>query len=111
MIGLGAALDFADDGDPLIHRCLAREGSDRHAILAALVTAGIDVNARGAGGRTPLHVAAVEADLAAVDLLLAAGANPALRTPTDARATAEEAARTLGHTASADLIAARAGRG
>jgi uncharacterized protein len=46
--------------------------------IAHLVTAGADVNARDANGRTPLHVAAYRGDPAAVRALLAGGADPNL---------------------------------
>jgi hypothetical protein len=108
MIGLGVALNDAE-GTPLIQRCLSREGPERYAILVALIAAGADVNARGADDRTPLHLAAAEDDRAALEALLAAGADPAQRSRSGG--TAEEEARSLGHAAAADLIAGWTRRG
>jgi ankyrin repeat protein len=107
MIEAGVELNRPDpEGYPLIHRCLMREGDDRHAVLAALIAGGADVNARGVNDWTPLHMAANEQDLRALEMLLAAGADPSLRTRIDEHATPEEEARNHGFTASADLIAA-----
>jgi ankyrin repeat protein len=111
MIEAGVELNLPDpEGYPLIHRCLMRDGGDRHAVLAALIAGGADVNARGVNDWTPLHRAAIEEDLRALEMLLAAGADPSLRTRIDEHATPEEEARNHGFTASADLIAAWSGR-
>ena len=108
MIGLGVELNEAE-GTPLIQRCLSRDGPERYAILAALIAAGADVDARGADDRTPLHLAAVEDDRAALEALRAAGADPALQSRSGA--TAEDEARSLGQAAAADLIAGWTRRG
>ena len=57
-----------------------RSGAGEEALETALATivAGADVNARDAAGRTPLIVACAAGDVAMVDLLLEAGANPRL---------------------------------
>ena len=46
----------------------------RHADRQPLLVAGADVNARAAGGYTPLHIAAFEGDAVLINTLLAHGA-------------------------------------
>lgn len=76
-----------------------------YAVVAALLAAGADVNARQHGGWTPLHGAAQHGDSALVETLLAAGADPSL-----AREGGETPAQTAaahGHTAIADVLTVR----
>jgi ankyrin repeat protein len=60
-----------------LHACLALHSSPE--IVQVLLDGGADVNATQAGGYAPLHQAAASGSEAVVDLLLRAGANPALR--------------------------------
>lgn len=57
---------------PLIAACEA----GRVALVSLLLERGADAGRAAAGGRTPLHAAAAEANAALVDALLAAGAPP-----------------------------------
>jgi ankyrin repeat protein len=79
----------------------AAVSSNQPAIVEWLLEAGADVNARQQIDYTPLMGAAANARTAILDLLLARGADPALRT-TDGK-TAADLAREHGH----DTIAAR----
>ena len=76
-----------------LHACLALDGSA--ATVKALIDAGADVNAVGAGDYTPLHLAAANNRVDVIGLLLQAGAKR------DARCaqgkTAEDYARERGH--------------
>ena len=53
----------------------ASGGTDRSDVIALLLEAGADVNARSGGGRVPLHSAAGSGSLEHVSLLLKAGAD------------------------------------
>jgi ankyrin repeat protein len=81
-----------------IHSAVAGGHDD---VVAVLVDAGADVNARQPQGWTPLHGAAMTGSLASVERLLAAGADPAARN--DDGTTALDLARAGGH----DAIVAR----
>ncbi len=61
-----------DEANTALHAGLAGRGDLR--IVSRLLTAGADVNARAAGGYTPLHIAAFRDDLPIVNTLLAHGA-------------------------------------
>jgi hypothetical protein len=60
-----------------------RRRSDVREILSLLLAFGADPNQRGVNDFTALHMAVGMGDLAAVKLLLEAGADPALRTRID----------------------------
>jgi uncharacterized protein len=60
-----------------LHAALAGRGSLR--IVSRLLAVGADVNARAAGGYTPLHIAAFGGDVAMMSALLAHGAAPDAR--------------------------------
>ena len=60
------------EGNTALHAALA--GRQAMRIVSRLLTSGADVNARAAGGYTPLHIAAFHDDVAIVDTLLAYGA-------------------------------------
>ena len=94
----------SEDGFPPLIACIDVDSEDRYEILAALIAAGADVNARGVNGWTPLHLAAIRDDERAMHMLLIAGADPSIRTNCDDTATAAEEARNLGHQASAEFI-------
>jgi len=80
-----------------LHSAVAADAAD---IVAMLLDAGADVNARQQMDYTPLMGAAANARLALLDLLLARGADPSLRTA-DGK-TAADLAREHGH---ADIAA------
>jgi ankyrin repeat protein len=68
-----------------IHSAVAGGHDD---VVAVLIAAGADLNARQSGGYAPLHGAAQNGAIATIDRLLAAGAdrgarNDAGRTPAD----------------------------
>lgn len=88
-----------------LHAVLAMSGDDR--VVELLVGAGADVDARAAGGYTPLHLAASRGNVPAMLLLLAKGASPAARTD-DGRSAADIAAE-RGHLEVARVLAEAAG--
>jgi peptidoglycan/LPS O-acetylase OafA/YrhL len=51
------------------------------AAVSALLDAGVDVDAPGSDGNTPLFAAAVTGEVGMIELLLTAGADPAVATP------------------------------
>ncbi|MFN0170238.1 MAG: ankyrin repeat domain-containing protein [Bryobacteraceae bacterium] len=71
-------------------------------ILAMLLAAGADPNARQQKGFTPLHTAGFEGDRAILELLLSHGADPAART--DDGKLPEDLAREKGHRELADIL-------
>ena len=77
LIDHGAPLDALSTNDmrntPL-HAALA--GATKASVVRRLVLAGCDVEARGAGNITPLHLAASRGDGVVCDLLIARGADP-----------------------------------
>ncbi|NNE44994.1 MAG: ankyrin repeat domain-containing protein [Gemmatimonadetes bacterium] len=75
--------------------------------MELLLTHGTDPNQRGLNDFTPLHYAAHRNDRASVELLLARGADPSLRTRIDDRETAAEAARAQGYGDLADFLETR----
>ena len=77
---------------------------DAHELVTLLLTRGADIGERGVNDYTPLHVAADNGDLAAVDILLAAGADPNAITRIDHLETPLEIAVHAGHQAVADRL-------
>lgn len=75
-----------------LHSAAARGA---HALMALLLDAGADADARQTGGYTALQSRAGHGDLAGVQLLLARGADP--RAATDDGRTALDLAREKGH--------------
>jgi uncharacterized protein len=67
-----------DERNTALHAALA--GRRQVRVVARLLASGADVNARAAGGYTPLHIAAFHDDVAIVDTLLAHGAAAEART-------------------------------
>jgi acyl dehydratase len=65
------------EANTALHAALAGRGGLR--VVRRLLAAGADVNARAAGGYTPLHIVAFGSDLALMDTLLAHGADAAAR--------------------------------
>jgi len=72
----GAALDsVGDDGNSALHTAVLHcHESSHHAVIHALVRAGVDVNARNCLGHTPLFLATGPNKAAAQDLLRSLGA-------------------------------------
>jgi uncharacterized protein len=68
----------------------------------ALIEAGADVNGRGAGGITPLHLAASRGDVALIAMLLQAGADPTARM--DDGQSAADLARARGFSEAAERL-------
>lgn len=78
-------------------------------ILSLLLSFGADPNQRGLNDWTALHMAVAERNRAAVEVLLAAGADPRLRTRIDECETPREMAAQASLTEIATLLAAREG--
>jgi len=79
--------------------------SDVMAILALLLEYGVDRNQRGINDWTPLHMAVGERNRAAIQLLLAAGADPLARTRIDEYDSPREMALAAGLTEIAEILA------
>jgi len=79
-------------------------------ILKLLLAFGSDPNQRGINDYTPLHMAVSEQNLAAVELLLQAGADPRLRTRIDNCETPREMAEMAGLREMAELLALQEAR-
>ena len=63
---------ICDEGNTALHAALA--GRRDHRIVSRLLASAAEVNARAAGGYTPLHIAAFHDDLGVIETLLAHGA-------------------------------------
>ena len=79
-------------------------------IIQLLLSFGADPNQRGLSDYTPLHMAAGEQNLRAVEILLDGGADPWLRTRIDDCETPREIAEKAGFREIAELLAAREAR-
>lgn len=82
------------EGNMALHAALAGRGDAR--IVSRLLARGADVNARAAGGYTPLHIAAFRGAAALAELLLAYGADASPRS--DDGKLAMDIAQARGHT-------------
>ena len=108
LVELGADPDYGDHaGFPSLTAALSTERQDRLEVAALLLDAGADIQQRGINDHTPLHYAATAGDTAAVDLLLAGGADPNARTRIDDCATPLEEAEYLGPSAMVRHLRAR----
>jgi ankyrin repeat protein len=110
-LGANPNLDPGDGFPPLLaalstgrHAAGAHVRDDRHAVIALLLARGASPDQRGINDYTPLHEAAAQGDLRAVDLLLAHGAGPDAVTRVDDPVTPWEIAAALGHRLVADRL-------
>jgi uncharacterized protein len=105
LIAAGSNPNFvADDGFPSLIAALSTSRKDKLEIVQLLIDSGADLGMRGLNDWTPLHYAASTGDTAAVRLLLAAGADPQLRTRIDNLATPLEEAEASGMADIASLL-------
>lgn len=82
---------------PLVYAAIERSDPDKYDVLQAFIDAGADMHARGFNDYTPAHLAAVNDDLRALEILRRSGANFLIRTRIDHRLTAiEEALEMVG---------------
>ena len=110
MIDAGADVNFvADDGFPALLAALSRDRPPKHEILALLLERGADTSARGVNDWTALHHAVSLRDAEAIRMLLAAGADPTLRTRIDYYSTPLEDARAMGYAEGVALLEAAGG--
>ncbi len=106
LIARGAPLDMLSTNSTRnmpLHAALA--GATNAALMQRLVAAGADVNARGEGGITPLHLAASRGDSVLCELLLARGAH--VTAHMDDGVTAAQLAGTRGFVELAEQLASR----
>ncbi len=80
--GADAAAE-AEDGFPPLIALLTTDRPDRIDVLRLLLAAGADPNTHGLNDWTPLHLVVQSDDLAAAEVLVAAGADPRVRTRID----------------------------
>ncbi|MDT7538882.1 MAG: uncharacterized protein QOI82_2467 [Actinomycetota bacterium] len=98
LLRLGADPNYeARDGFPSLVLVALHGREDLHELLAMLIAAGASLDQRGHNDWTPLHAAASRDDADAIRILLAAGADPTLRTRIDDRMTALEESEHFGN--------------
>ena len=88
LLDRGAKLEYEWPlGFASIVEVLTTDREDKHELLELLLDHGADVNQHGVNDYTPLHMAAVQNDAKAIEILLAHGADPEVRTRVDDYAT------------------------
>jgi ankyrin repeat protein len=101
----GASPNYeALDGFPAIYAALSTSRGDRYALIELLLDRGADVNAPGINDYTPLHYAVALRDAKGIEILLARGADPSLKTRIDDYATALEEAELRGNHEGAAML-------
>jgi ankyrin repeat protein len=97
LLELGANPNYEDHaGFHSLIAALSTEREDKRAIVEMLLAFGADIQQRGVNGYTPLHYAAVQNDIRMLELLLARGADPNVRTDVDDYTTPLEEAERCG---------------
>jgi hypothetical protein len=89
---------------PLIAALWNSTRPDTMEVVELLLSSGADPDQRGLNDYTALHVAVVEGNRPAVEVLLAAGANPRLRTRIDDLESPLEIARAKGYSEIAEQL-------
>jgi ankyrin repeat protein len=109
LLGAGANANYADaKGFPSLFAALSGERPDRHRLISLLIAHAADPDQRGINDWTALHYAVCRRDADTLAILLAAGADPELRTRIDDCETPIEAARRAGFEAGIRLLEASA---
>ncbi|WP_181173885.1 ankyrin repeat domain-containing protein [Mesorhizobium sp. B2-3-12] len=107
LLEAGSSPNYDDHaGFPSIIAALSTERADKFDIIHILIDHGADANMRGVNDWTPLHYGVAMRDAEAIRLLLAAGADPTLRTRIDHYTTALEEADIAGFEVGASLLRA-----
>ena len=95
-----------DDGSgfPPLMAALSTQRPDKYELIELLLQSGADIQQRGVNNYTPLHYAASQDDIVAVEILLRHGADPDARTNIDEYATPLEEAEYLGKKKAAEAL-------
>ena len=105
LIKIGADVNYPTAaGFPSLIAALSSDRLNRLAVLGLLLDNGADCTQRGINDWTPLHYAVAQRDLAAIEMLLEFGADPAIRTGIDDCTTPYEDAVATGLTDAAALM-------
>ncbi len=100
LLEAGADPNYEDlGGFPSLLGAIEAKRTDGPALLALLLEFGADIQQRGINDSTPLHHAAARNDAAAIEVLLAHGADPDARTRIDDLATPRDEALRNGNAA------------
>ncbi|MDA0239679.1 MAG: ankyrin repeat domain-containing protein [Proteobacteria bacterium] len=112
LLEAGADPNYGDHGGfpSLIATLSCPDRPDRHEILELLLSFGADIQQHGHNDYTPLHYAAAEEDIRAMELLLAHGADLDARTRIDDYATPLEEMEILGRERAAAFLRKAVGK-